>query len=204
MDNNQIQQEISIIKEMIDKTRKETAESGLFFISIGFVAILGTITIGILEHFNLNHLVLPVMIIMLIINAILGYITVSRSERKGKVKSYHKTILYNVLFSFTVPAILIVFIFPLLKVYPWSLTPVLVSVLMGIMIYVTGVILEARFFLWCSLAWWAGALLMALVNGTPRIFIMITILLFGWILPGLILNRKYKNRSKQNGPKTNS
>lgn len=195
MDNNQIQQEISIIKEMIEKTKKETAESGLFFIAIGLVSIFGTFIIGMLEYFNLNHLALPVMITMLIVNGIIGYFTISKQDKKEKVKSYHKTILYNVLFSFTVPAILIVFIFPLLKVYPWNVIPVLVSVLMGIMIFVTGVILEARFFLWSSSAWWAGALLMALVSGTPRIFIMITILLFGWIMPGLILNKQYKNRS---------
>lgn len=198
MDHYQIKQEISIIKEMIEKTKRETAESGHFFIAIGVFSIIATFAIGMLEFFNLNHLVLPTMITMFFVNGVIGYITISRAERKERVKSYHKTLLYNVLFSCTLPAIMIIFLFPLLKVYPWNLVPVLTSVIIGIIIYVTGVILESRFFLWSSTLWWAGAFIMAFVRGTPRVFIMMAIMFFGWVLPGFILNKQYKNRSKEN------
>ena len=37
MDNNQIQQDISLIKEMIAKTRRDAADSGHFFIFLGII-----------------------------------------------------------------------------------------------------------------------------------------------------------------------
>ena len=196
MNATQIQQDISIIKEMIEKTRKETAESGHFFIAIGLFSIIAAVAIGMLEYFHLNHLIIPVMILMVVVNGFIGYLTVTRKEKKEKVKTYHKTLLYNILFSCTVPAIMILFIFPLLKVYPWNLVPILISLIMGIIVYASGVILESRYFRWSSAAWWAASLLMVYVRDMPRVLIMIAAIFLGWVLPALLLNKQVKNGSK--------
>ena len=198
MSTTQIQQDISIIKEMIEKTRKETAESGQFFIAIGLFSIIAAVAIGMLEYFRLNHLIIPLMILMVVVNGLIGYLTVTRKEKKEKVKTYHKTLLYNILFSCAVPAIMILFIFPLLKVYSWNLVPILISLIMGIIIYASGVILESRYLRWCSAAWWAASLLMVYVRNMPRILIMIAAIFLGWVLPGWLLRKQVQNRSKEN------
>ncbi|MBN1270637.1 MAG: hypothetical protein JXB26_00045 [Candidatus Aminicenantes bacterium] len=198
MNHNQIQQEIFIIKKMIEKTKKETAESGLFFISLGIFAAIVTFTIGILEFFNLYHLVLPTLIIAAVVSGVVGYLTVTKKERKEKVKSYPKTILYGVLFSCGLSVLMIVFIFPLLKVYPWSLIPTLVSVIMGIAFFSVGIIFEFRHIQWCSVVWWVGAIILALTQNQLRFLIMIAIIILGWILPGFILNKQYKNQIRKN------
>jgi len=199
MTNNQIQQELSIIKTMIKKTRKETAESGHFLISIGISSMLAVFIINRLEIFGLNILVIPVLILLLMANGIIGYITVGKKTKREKVKSYPKTICYNIWFACVIPTVMIVFLFPLLKFYPWHLTPVFVSMIMGIAVFSTGIIFESKFIIWSSIIWWVGAVVMSFVKDTPRMWIMITIIFIGWVIPGLILNKQYKQRSRTNG-----
>ena len=194
MDHNQIQQEISIIKKMIEKTKRETAESGHFFIAVGIFSAVATFAIGMLERYDLYHLVLPTLIIAVIACGLIGYLTVTKKEKREKVTSYPKNIFYNMMLACAIPGLMILFLYPLLKVYPWNLIPALVPLIMGIIIFSAGVIFELRYVKWCSLAWWAGALIMALTKSQLRFLIMIAIIIFGWILPGLILNKQYKNR----------
>jgi len=198
MNQDQIQQEISIIKSMIEKTRRETAESGHFLILIGIVSVIGTFAIGMFERFKLNYLDLPVMILMLVINGLIGYFVVARAEKKEKVKTYTKTILYQVWFGCGIAAIMILFLFPLTKVYSFNLVPTLVSIIMGIIIFSAGVIYELRYVQWCSLVWWGGACLMAYIESEYKFLIMVAMIIFGFILPGMIFNKQYKNRSKKN------
>jgi len=200
MDNNQIQQEISIIKSMIEKTRREAAENGHLFIAVGFLAVINTLAIGILNTYSLNHLVLPVLITTMAATVLIGYLTAGRQEKKDKVKSYPKTICYNVMLACGIPGIMIIFLFPLIKVYPWNLVPVLTSLIMGIMVFSTGVIFEVRLIKWCSTAWWIGSFMMAIYEGQQwtSISIMTASIIIGFILPGYILNKNYKNRSKEN------
>ena len=194
MSFEKIENEISIIKEMIAKSRKEAAESGHFFVGIGLLGIIATPLIGLLELFHLDRLILPVFVLMAFVSAAIGYLTVGRQEKKERVKSYAKTLCYQILFACSVPALLIVFVFPLLRVYPWNLVPVLTSLIMGIMVYSAGTIYEIRSIRWCGVFWWAGAVLMALFAGHQwiRISIMNLSLFAGFVLPGLILNRKYR------------
>jgi len=198
MNHDQIQQEISIIKSMIEKTRRETAESGHFLILIGIVSVIGTFAIGMFKIFNLNYMDLPVMILMLVINGLIGYFVVAREEQKEKVKTYTKSMLYQVWFGCGIAAIMILFLFPLTKVYSFQLVPVLVSMIMGIMIFSAGVIYELRYIQWCSIVWWGGACLMAYIESQYKFLIMIGIIILGFILPGVIFNRQYKNGSKKN------
>ena len=55
MNQAQVQQDISIIKEMIEKTRRETAESGFLFIIPGILCVLTVIIMSILERLNLRY-----------------------------------------------------------------------------------------------------------------------------------------------------
>ena len=201
MAHEKIESEISMIKEMIAKSRREAAESGHFFIGIGLLGIVATPLVGLLESVHLNRLVLPIFVLMTFVAGGIGYLTVGSRMKKERVKSYPKTICYQVLLACSVPALMILFLFPLLGVYPWSLVPILISLLMGIMVYSAGAIFEIQSIQWCGVSWWAGALLTALSPAKPwiRVSIMNLSLLTGFVLPGLILNRKYRARIARNG-----
>jgi hypothetical protein len=194
MTNDQVQQQIEIIRSMIEKSRLETAESGRFFIWMGVISIVAVFTIGSLETSGLSHLVLPALIIMLVASGVVGYLAVAVRLKRERVRSYPATICYSVWLACAAPATIVTLLLPLLGVYPWNLVPVLAALLVGIAVFSSGVIFESSGVKWSALAWWGGAVAMALVHGTPRMFIMMAVILLGWILPGSVLNRVYRRR----------
>jgi len=195
MNNEQIQQELTIIKTMINKTRRETAESGHFFISIGISSICAVFIINFLEKSELHYLIIPFLAILVIINGIIGLLTIGNKAKKQRVESYSKTICYSIWIACVVPTVMVLFLFPLLKLYSWELTSVFISMIIGIAIFTTGVIFESRFITLSSFAWWLGAVAMAFIENIPRMWIMITIIFIGWVVPGIFLNKKYRDRS---------
>ncbi len=196
MTENQIQQEISIIKEMIDKTRKETAESGHLFIFMGIASALFVLIISMLEIYRFDHLRIPAMIILTVFNGFVGYFVVSKPFNEEKVQSYPKTIVLCLWAVCGITLLLVTFLFPFLNVYTFRAIGTLACLILGIAVFMTGIIYEMRFVVWYSLAWWVGAVLMAISYSPYRFIIMIAVITIGWILPGIIMNKKYKNRSK--------
>ncbi|MCK5148041.1 hypothetical protein KAR48_14890 [bacterium] len=193
MTDQQIQQDLTLIKQMIEKTRRDTAQSGYFFIFIGIISLLGTVAIAILENLDLKQWTTPTLILMTVANAVIGYRIGARESQK--VKTYAKIVFWHVWMACGFTALLIVFFFPAVHLYPMTAVPILVSMLMGIGLYVTGILLELRFMQWSSAAWWIGACLMAVIKGPYQTVIMVAVILLGWILPGYILNKQYRRRS---------
>ena len=195
MNANQLQQEISIIKEMIDKTRKSTAESGHLLVYIGILSALATIAIGLLGIYGLNEYILPAVGLLAVVNGFIGYRINVKYDTATNVATYPKTLFWNIWMVCGTTTLLIVFLFPFLGLYPFGAIPVIVSLVMGIGIFSTGLIFELKFIQWASLAWYIGACLMAISEGPVKLGIMVLIIIIGWIVPGLYLNKLYKERS---------
>ncbi len=198
MNEIQLQQEISLIRNMIEKTKQETAESGYLFITLGIIWVLVTLTIGILEMNALYHLIWPVLITALILTIVVALMIGLREGKKERVESYPRKIFSAVWISVAIPAILVSFVFPFTDVYETHLVPVFVSPILGIGFFLTGIIYESKMIQYCSLSWWIGAVLMAYLGGYARLYIMVGILIIGYILPGVLLNIQYKRKRRQN------
>jgi hypothetical protein len=198
MTQNQFQQEITIIKEMIEKTRKDTAESGLLFIIPGILCILMVLLMSALQWFNANHLMKPVMFASMAVislsSAYIGY----RESKKAKVATYVKKVFGYVWIAVAVSCLLFVLYFPLIGVYSWDILGILAFSVLGIGFFVTGGLYELPLIQWCSLFWWIGAAILPLAKGFTSMFIIIAVFLLGYILPGFIMNRQYKARSISN------
>ncbi len=196
MTSEQIQNNLAIIKTMIEKSRRETAESGHFFIAIGIFAMIMTVVISYLELSGRSGLVIPAFIFMLLASGIIGYLTVKRKQQKEGAVPYHKKIVYSIWFACTLPLLIVLFLFPFLKIYPWNLVPVLTTLIMGIAVFSSGMIFEVKAIVWSSLAWYGGSVGLALISGPVRLYIMLATILLGWVLPGWILNRRYRQRRR--------
>ncbi len=192
MEHQQVQQDISIIKEMIEKTRRETAESGHFFIFIGILSIL----IIPLIHFMGLQWEFPILIGMTVIGGVIGFMTIGRQGKKEKVRTYAQEIFGYLWAACGFICIMILFVFPFLNVIPATAAPVLIYLILGIGLFTTGAIYDLKFITLCSLAWWIGALLISFVElASIHTLIAVLTISIGFVLPGIIFNRKYKNRS---------
>jgi hypothetical protein len=194
MTGDQVQEQLSIIREMVEKGRRETAESGAFLIWLGVIGILTVFAIRGLELSGLSHLTIPFLAVVLVVNGVVGYLTVSRRQKRAGARSYVATICYKVWFACGVSIVLVAFLLPALGAYPWSLVPVLAALFMGIGVFSTGAIFEVPAITWSSLAWWGGAVAMAIIDGPARAIVMAAAILLGMILPGAILNRRYRGQ----------
>lgn len=192
MSVGQVQEQVSIIRSMIERSRRETAESGLCFVWMGVISLAAVLAIDRLEAYDHTRLVLPALLATLVGNGVVGYLVVSRAQQRAGARSYSSSICYGVWFACAVPAVIAVFVLPLLRVYPWSAVPVVAPLMLGIGVFASGMILEFPPLSWSSLAWWGGAVAMVFAHGTPRALIMAGVILLGWILPGLLLNREYQ------------
>jgi hypothetical protein len=197
MTGNEIKEELAIIRNMIEKARSETAESGHFFIWMGIFSMVMVFIIGSLESMGKGNLFLPILIAMLVACGIIGYLTVSRRMSKAGARSYPKTVCYSVWFACSVPIVMVTFVFPLLNIYAWNLLPILSTLFIGVAVFSSGVIFESKAIVSCSFAWWGGSVAMALMT-SGRMYVMMAAIALGWILPGVILNRRYRNRRDDN------
>ncbi len=191
-----MQQDIEIIKQMIEKTRLATAETGWLLILIGILSAVATLIIGLLELYGFHHLVMPVVIGLALINAGIGYAVGLRESKKNGVKTYAKNIFWNLWMACGLGALLIVFLFPQIGLYQLKSVPALVSLIMGIAVFVTGTVFELRLIQLGSLAWWIGACVMAIIPGLYTFWVMVVVIILGWIVPGLILNKQYNDGRK--------
>ena len=84
------------------------------------------------------------------------------------------------------------FLFPLTNVYSMALAPIFAGIFFGIILISASVIYEMKFLLWCGIASWIGGCLMAYLEGFIVGIILILVVFIDFIVPGIILNKKYK------------
>ncbi len=194
MEARQAQEDIHLIKEMIEKTKKTAAKSGTYFILwtvVPILAILGMYILTLLKNYQWIWLNWVVFIaIGIIITAILEI----RRESKENVKTYIQIAVFSVWKACGFAFILLGFIFPWLGLYSYPTIPVMMSMIAGIGVYATGGITEWNLLKWCGVLWWFGALLMVIVDHQYRMLLAIPLLIFGYLLPGIILNRNYRQK----------
>jgi hypothetical protein len=194
MNQVQLQQEIAIIRDMIEKTRRETAESGHLFIALGIIWVFVTGLTGFLEMTAADQLIWPVLAVALVLTIIIAVMIGLHEGRRERVESYPRKIFGSMWISVALSAILVSFVFPFTGVFDTHLVPVFVSPILGIGFFLTGILYDSRGIVYCSLSWWIGAILMAYISGSARLYIMMGVLITGYIVPGIILNIKYRQK----------
>jgi len=136
MTQNQLQQEITIIKEMIEKTRRDTAESGLLFIIPGILCVVMVLLMANLHWFNAEYMIKPVMFtsmaLIALTSAYIGY----REGKKTKVETYVKKIFGTVWMAIGACCLILVLFFPLTGIYTWDLVGPIAFVVLGIGFFV--------------------------------------------------------------------
>jgi hypothetical protein len=191
---NDVSQQLAVIRSMVERTRRETAESGRFFVWLGVVALVGVVAIATLEQIGRNTLVLPTLIGITVLSGIVGYATLARPRSRSGIRSYATTVSTFAWTACGIATVIVAFVFPLVGAYDWNLVPILTCVILGIGVFSTGAIFEIAPVAWCAFAWWGAAVGMVFVHGTPRAAIMACAIGLGWVLPGILFGRTSEGR----------
>ena len=190
--------EIRLIQEMIERTKKITAGSWMFFLVWGIVVILGIVGMYALVSIEKFSWIWLNWIIFMGIGVIFSIVYGKKLEQLEGARTYANITTGHVCFACGMAFILVGFIFPLLKLYSWGLIAVLISMVAGILVFTLGGIFEWNLLKWCGVIWWLGAVGMIFVHENYRALLVIPLLLIGYIMPALVLRSMYQKQRDEN------
>jgi hypothetical protein len=198
MNNQQVKEEIKLIREMIEKSKKSYAESWRFFLLWGILVILGIIGMYGLVFLKKFNLIWLNWILFMGIGVIIQIFLIVRREKTRETKTYIEQAVIHLSFACGIAFLFTGFILPLLKVYPFGVIPIMVSVIAGVIIFTFGGIYEWNFLKWCGVIWWLGALGMVFIHSHYRSLAVALLIIVGYLVPGFILRNQYLKKKREN------
>ena len=168
VDEMDIREEIQIIRSMIEKTKRATAESAALFIVWGVL-----ISLALIGNFVLGHLKLyewewlnwgGIAIIGWICSAVYGI----RRKMTAPVRTYAQHAGSHLYVSCGAGFLLVGLIFPAIGVYSYEAITILISAVTGILFFAMSGIFEWPALKAIGLGWWAGAIGMSFLRPDLR------------------------------------
>jgi hypothetical protein len=193
MDEIQAKEEIQLIKTMLEKTKKATAESGTLFMVWGVLIALALVGNYILVYFKKYDWEWLNWVVATGIGWVYSVIYGIRKERREPVRTYVQTSARHLYFACGAGFLLVGIALPALGVYSYEAITILIAVVSGILFFVMGGIYEWPILRWFGLLWWMGALGMSFIKGVGNRTIIFTVLFVAcYLVPSFILRSKYK------------
>jgi len=197
MNDQEIRQEIQIIKSMIDKTKRATAESAALFVMWGVLislALVGSFILGRLKLYHWEWLNWGgITVIGWIASVFYGI----RHQRTTPVRTYIQNAGRHLYFACGAGFLLVGLIFPAIGVYSHEAISILISCVTGIMFFVMGGIFDWPFLKTVGLGWWAGAVGMSLIRPEQRTLVYTFLFIAGYLIPVIVLKAKFDRERRE-------
>jgi len=193
MDEKQAKEEIQLIKTMLDKTKKATAESGTLFIVWSVLIAVALVGNSILAFLKMYDWEWVNWIVVTVAGWVYSVIYGIRRERLEPVRTYIQAAARHLYFSCGTAFLLVGIVFPVLKVYSYEAIPILIAAVSGVLFFVMGGIYEWPLLKWAAALWWAGAIGMSFLKSDGVRLLLFTILfIVAFLVPSFILRAKYR------------
>lgn len=191
-----VHQELQLVSEMIQRTKKTVVDRGAFFLLWGglvFLACSVTFALTQLEH---EPWIWVPWTVLMPAGAIVSIFLMRKYTKQSKYTSYVEHAYDSVwlacgLAFFTLMLVnYITWFFPPKTIYP------VISFIIGIGVFASGRIMEWTSLRIGGLFWWGGAATMMLVPSEYHPLITAIIIVPGHIIPGYLLKRQFRAQSK--------
>ena len=192
MNETQISKDIQLIRDMIEKTKEKAAESWKFFSAWGILIIAGIIGNYALVYFKRYNAIWINWIGFMLIGVFVSIFYIGKKEKTSGARTYAQIAIGHLSFACGIGFMLAGFVFPMLKLYSYEDIPVIISMIVGILLFVIGGIYEWNLLKWSALLWWMGSVGMIFIHWHYRALICIPLIILGYIVPGFILRSQYK------------
>jgi len=192
MTEHDAKEDLQIIKAMLEKTRKSTAESGTLFIVWGVLislALVGNYILGSLKLYKWEWLN---WIAMTVIGWAVTVIYSIRRGRSEKVTTYVQIAARHVYFSCGVGFLLVGLVFPAIGAYSYEAISVLIAAVTGILFFALAGIFDWPLFRGLGLLWWLGAVGMSFTGEGLRTLIYAGLFVAGFLIPAFLIRAKFR------------
>lgn len=200
MEKQQAELEISMIKKIMEDSRKIVIDDGIGYIIWGVLIMIGLFSTYFIILFKQYTYVFWPWIIIIAGGWTYSFIYYWKKESIGKVKTFTGKILGGLWLAAGISMCLIGFGGPIFHAIGGLTVSPLMSVILGIAYYVSGIVYAKAWIRNLAIGWWAGALLMFIFPGLHTLLIFAGMMAVLQIIPGIILYIKFK---KEYQPETN-
>ena len=193
METKNAELELSLIKKMMEDSRRLNIDNGIHYIFWGIL-----VTVALLINYAMlllkvsgNYIGLSWFILMLS-GALIDGIIARRQSKSSKVTTFTSRIMGSLWFASGIAMFMYGFLGSISKAYnPVFICPI-ISTSLGISYFTSGAIQQIKWLQNISFGWWAGAAFMFIFPSVHTLLIFAIMMLCLQVIPGLILNKKSK------------
>lgn len=186
-------EDLAYIRQIINDSKNIIIDNGMGFIIWGVLVVIGlTITYAKIQF---EWLIDTRIVWAVLIGA--GWLYTSfdvfRETKKRKVSTFAGKIMGALWFSTGIAASIVGFVGMFTGAYNGAYICPLISCILGISYFVSGVLYNYSWIYVVAFFWWVGALVMFIFPGLHMFLIMTFMMIFLQIVPGIVLYNKSKS-----------
>lgn len=193
METKNAELELSLIKKMMEDSRRLNIDNGIHYIFWGIL-----VTIALLINYTMLLLKVPgnyiglAWFILMLSGALIDGIIGRRQSKSSKVTTFTSRIMGSLWFASGIAMFMYGFLGVISKAYnPVFICPI-ISTSLGISYFTSGSIQQIKWLQNISFGWWAGAAFMFIFPSVHTLLIFAVMMICLQVIPGLILNKKSK------------
>ena len=193
METKNAELELSLIKKMMEDSRRLNIDNGIHYIFWGIL-----VTIALLINYTMLLLKVPgnyiglAWFILMLSGALIDGIIGRRQSKSSKVTTFTSRIMGSLWFASGIAMFMYGFLGTITKAYnPVFICPI-ISTSLGISYFTSGSIQQIKWLQNISFGWWAGAAIMFIFPSVHTLLIFAIMMISLQVIPGLILNKKSK------------
>ena len=196
-DSKQAELELSVIKKIMEDSRTVAINNGWHYIFWGIVVSFALIANYIMALMKVSMNYQGMMWFVLMISAAIAASIYERfADKKRKVRTFAGKLLGSLWFAGGIAMFMFGFMGTISGAYnPVFICPI-ISTVLGVTYFTSGAIQQIKWLQRLSFGWWAGAILTFLYPGIHTLLIFALMMICFQVLPGIILNRKWKKEMK--------
>jgi hypothetical protein len=116
--------------------------------------------------------------------------------KKAKVYTFAGKILSSLWLAGGITMSMVAFVGPAFNAYHYVYINPIISLVLGVTYYVSGVIQQIKWLQLISLGWWAGAIVLFAFPGIHSYLLFGLMIVFLQTIPGIVMYRKWKKEMK--------
>lgn len=157
---NEINNNLNVIKSMIEKTKTDVAESGSIFILWGWLVIAATILTYFFVYNEWYGRIGYIWFVLMGLGAVRTVLLVRKKIKRERVKTYSQQALSHLWFACGISFFIVTWLGLPLKVIPFESLNIIIAVIAGVGLFTTGGILDWNMLRVSGILWWVAAIIM--------------------------------------------
>ncbi|HQY19533.1 MAG TPA: hypothetical protein PLD63_08780 [Ignavibacteria bacterium] len=193
MESRQAELELSLIKKMMEDTRKMNIDNGIHYIFWGvLVAVALFINYLFLKLNFYPKYVGLVWMVLMVSGAVADIFIAKYQSKRSSVSTYAGRLMSSLWLASGVAMFIYGFIGPLSGAYNSIFICPIIATSLGISYFTSGSIQQLGWLRSVSFGWWAGAIVMFIFPGIHTLLVFAVMIILLQIVPGILLNIKSK------------